>query len=119
MKLLIVDDEELARERLAAMIAEMPDCTVVGEAGNGREAVEMAAALSADALLLDIAMPVMDGLEAARLLAQLEPAPAVHPKQWRPVRTRRSSPSSRRRLPSVGGVPWSRPRSSIWLKSQS
>ncbi|KFN44049.1 LytR/AlgR family response regulator transcription factor [Arenimonas oryziterrae] len=77
MKLLIVDDEELARERLAAMIAEMPDCSVVGQAGNGRDAVEMAAALSADALLLDIAMPVMDGLEAARHLAQLEPPPAV------------------------------------------
>ncbi|HMB58011.1 MAG TPA: LytTR family DNA-binding domain-containing protein [Arenimonas sp.] len=77
MKLLIVDDEALARERLAAMIAELPDCEVVGEAANGREAVEKAAALAVDALLLDIAMPVMDGLEAARHLARLEPAPAV------------------------------------------
>jgi len=77
MKLLIVDDEPLARERLATMLAEVPDCEWVGEAGNGREAVERAAQLGADAVLLDIAMPVMDGLEAARHLAKLEPPPAV------------------------------------------
>lgn len=77
MKVLIVDDEALARERLAAMLSEEPDCEVVGQAGNGREAVELAASLHVDALLLDIAMPLMDGLEAARHLAQLQPAPAV------------------------------------------
>ena len=77
MKLLIVDDEALARERLAAMLSAFPDCEVVGEAANGREAVEKAVELKADTLLLDIAMPLMDGLEAAHHLAQLQPPPTV------------------------------------------
>ncbi|CAN5155612.1 LytTR family DNA-binding domain-containing protein [soil metagenome] len=78
MKVLVVDDEAPARSRLIAMLSELgADVTVVGEAANGREAVEGAAASGADAVLLDIAMPVMDGLEAARHLARLEPRPAV------------------------------------------
>lgn len=77
MKLLIVDDETLARDRLVEMVDGLPDCQVVGEAGNGREAVEKTGALSADTLLLDIAMPVMDGLEAARHLAHLDSPPAI------------------------------------------
>jgi two-component system response regulator AlgR len=59
------------------MLADLADCVVAGEADNGREAVEKAGALAVDAVLLDIAMPVMDGLEAARHLAGLEPPPAV------------------------------------------
>ena len=77
MKLLVVDDEPPARQRLLAMLAGVEGWQVVGQAANGREAVEQAEALGADALLLDIAMPVMDGLEAARHLARLEPPPAV------------------------------------------
>jgi len=77
IKLLVVDDEPLARERLIAMLGEIADVHVVGEAGNGRDAIEQALALGVDALLLDIAMPVMDGLEAARHLQMLESPPAV------------------------------------------
>ncbi len=78
MKVLVVDDEAPARARLVAMLAELGSgITVVGEADNGREAVERAAASGADAVLLDIAMPVMDGLEAARHIARLEPRPVV------------------------------------------
>jgi len=77
MKILIVDDEPLARQRLRTMLAELPDVEVVGEADNGREAVEKAESLAADAVLMDIAMPVMDGLEAARHLARADSHPAV------------------------------------------
>lgn len=77
MKLLLVDDEPLARQRLATLLRGMDGVEVAGEAGNGREAVEMAESLAVDGVLLDIAMPVMDGLEAARHLAQLPSPPAV------------------------------------------
>ena len=77
MKVLVVDDEPLARQRLLGMLADVDGWEIAGQAGNGREAVEQAEALAADAVLLDIAMPVMDGLEAARHLARLEPPPAV------------------------------------------
>ena len=77
MKLLIVDDEIPARQRLVAMLEGLDDIVVAGEAGNGREAVEKASALGVDAVLMDIAMPVMDGLEAARHLSRFEPRPAV------------------------------------------
>jgi two-component system response regulator AlgR len=78
MKLLIADDEGPARQRLRAMVGELDgDWEVTCEAVNGREAVELAVSENADAVLLDIAMPLMDGLEAARHLARLERPPAV------------------------------------------
>jgi two-component system response regulator AlgR len=77
MKILVVDDEPLARARLVEMLGEIGGVEVVGEAGNGVEAVVRADELGADAVLLDIAMPVMDGLEAARHLQGLESPPAV------------------------------------------
>ncbi|GAB2668408.1 LytR/AlgR family response regulator transcription factor [Arenimonas aestuarii] len=77
MKLLIVDDEPLARERLKALVGEVGGHVIAGEAENGRDAVEQAEALGVDIVLLDISMPVMDGLEAAQHLAGLRPAPAV------------------------------------------
>jgi two-component system response regulator AlgR len=77
MNVLIADDEPLARERLRALLAEHADVTVVGEAGNGREALDEVARLQPDLLLLDIAMPVMDGLEAAHHLALLDAPPAL------------------------------------------
>jgi len=77
VKILVVDDEPLARARLVAMLNDMPGVEVAGEAGNGVEAVVRADELGVDALLLDIAMPVMDGLEAARHLLTFESPPAV------------------------------------------
>ena len=63
MKVLVVDDEPLARERMAALLAEIGDVDVVGEAGNGREMLEAVARLRPELVLLDINMPVMSGLE--------------------------------------------------------
>ncbi|MBW8366815.1 MAG: LytTR family DNA-binding domain-containing protein [Arenimonas sp.] len=77
MKILIVDDEPLARERMASLLHDLGGCELSGEASNGREAVEKAESLGVDLVLLDVAMPVMDGLEAARHLAGMASPPAV------------------------------------------
>jgi two-component system response regulator AlgR len=77
MKTLIVDDEPLARARLAGLLEAVGGLQVVGEAADGRRAVELAGRLRPDLVLLDINMPLMDGLEAARHLAALDPPPAV------------------------------------------
>lgn len=77
MKLVIVDDEPLARERLRRMIAEFPGYEVVGEAGDGESALRCVRDTVADAVLLDIHMPGMDGLQVARELADLDVPPAV------------------------------------------
>lgn len=77
MRVLIADDEPFARQRLRDLLATIEGAEVVGEAETGRDAFDRAAELRPDAVLLDIAMPVMDGLEAARHLAHLDPPPAV------------------------------------------
>ncbi len=77
MKLVIVDDESLARSRLRALVEGAEGWEIVGEAANGREALELIARERPDVVLLDIRMPGMDGLEAARHMAQLDDPPAV------------------------------------------
>lgn len=77
MRVMIVDDEKLARERLRELLNDIGGYTVVGEASNGAEAVEKAAELNPDVLLMDIRMPGMDGLEAAMHLAGMENPPSV------------------------------------------
>jgi len=78
MKILIVDDETPARQRLQSLIADLGAAyEVVGEAGNGLDALELCRRTTVDLLLVDIRMPGMDGLELASRLARLQPAPAV------------------------------------------
>ncbi len=66
MKVLVVDDEPLARRRLRRLLGRLPDADVVGEAGNGLEALERIRELRPDVVLLDIRMPGLDGLALAR-----------------------------------------------------
>ena len=74
---MIVDDEAPARERLRSLLGAIPGVEVVGEAGNGHEALALWERAPADVVLLDMRMPVMEGLETARHLAALEHPPAV------------------------------------------
>jgi DNA-binding LytR/AlgR family response regulator len=71
MNVLIVDDEPLARDWLARLVARMDDVRVCGEAASGDEALERARALAPDLVLLDIQIPGRDGLEVARALGDV------------------------------------------------
>ncbi|MEJ3744432.1 response regulator transcription factor [Actinomycetes bacterium KLBMP 9797] len=74
VRVLVVDDQELIRESIAAILDIQPGITVVGTAADGREAVERAVALAPDVVLMDVRMPTMDGLEAAAALRERAPA---------------------------------------------
>ena len=74
MRILIVDDEPLARAYLAEQLGAMDDVQVIGQAGNGFEAVKMAEELPCDLLLLDVQMPKLSGFEVVELLAGRAPA---------------------------------------------
>ena len=77
LKVLIVDDELPARERLKSLLVEIPDTEVVGEASNGEQSLTRAYELTPDVVLLDVRMPGMDGIEVAQHLNALAEPPAV------------------------------------------
>ena len=68
IRLLVVDDHALFRSGLISLLKGMPEFKVVGEAGNGQEALQAARQLKPDVVLLDVNMPVMDGVETVRLM---------------------------------------------------
>ena len=71
--ILIVDDSPFTREALCELFEQEQDFDVCGDAENGREAIELAQALHPDLILLDLLMPVMNGLDAARVLKRVMP----------------------------------------------
>ena len=73
IRVLIVDDQSLIREGLSMMLSLYDSVTIVGEAKNGREAIETLENVDIDLILMDIRMPIMDGVEATRIIKDKYP----------------------------------------------
>src|SRR5437868_13786096 len=77
IRILLADDHIVVRQGLRALLAAEEDIEIVGEADNGRQAVQLARKLQPDVAVIDIAMPVLNGLEATRQIAQSLPSTKV------------------------------------------
>src|SRR5262249_28843828 len=77
IKVLLVDDHMVVRQGLRALLEAEPDMVVVGEAANGHQAVQLAQKLRPEVVVMDIAMPQLNGLEATRRIAQQVPSARV------------------------------------------
>jgi len=77
LQLLLADDHEIVRQGLRTMLDSQRDCKVVGEASDGRQAVAMTKELNPDIVILDIAMPSLNGLEATRQIIKMRPQTKV------------------------------------------
>jgi len=77
LRIIVADDQATVREGLVALLGMLPDIDVVGAAANGEEALRLAADTQPDAVLLDLHMPVLDGIETTRRLAEGHPDIAV------------------------------------------
>jgi DNA-binding NarL/FixJ family response regulator len=77
IKILLADDHALVRHGFRMILAAQPDMEIAGEAGNGREAVELAQKLKPDVVVMDVAMPELNGIEATRRIIELAPRARV------------------------------------------
>jgi two-component system, NarL family, response regulator NreC len=73
IRILLADDHAVVRQGFRMILAAQADMEIVGEAGNGREATELAESLKPDIVVMDVAMPELNGIEATRRLAELAP----------------------------------------------
>lgn len=73
IRILLADDHTVVRQGFKMILGAQPDMEIVGEAGNGREAIELAESLKPDLVVMDIAMPELNGIEATRRLATSVP----------------------------------------------
>ena len=71
IRIVLADDEQLVRAGFRLILQTEPDLEVVAEAGNGAEALDLAGRLDPDLVLMDVQMPVMDGIEATRQVVAL------------------------------------------------
>ena len=77
LRILLADDHTVVRQGLRKVLEERPDWVVVAEAGNGREAVQKAEEVKPDVAILDVAMPLLNGIEATRQIVKRAPATRV------------------------------------------
>jgi DNA-binding NarL/FixJ family response regulator len=77
IRILLADDHALVRQGFRMILEAQPDMQIVGQAGNGREAIELAEKLHPDVVVMDVAMPELNGIEATRRLGELVPRARV------------------------------------------